>query len=514
MFLTNFKALLVVLVLAALVFHWAKPYCLRFMTQDDFIRRRQVWMLVSCFAFLSPNFWVFALFAAPVLIWARRDDSNPSALFVLALTAAPPTTLAIPTIGIGSLFDLSLPRILALTVLLPAAVALWGQRQNRSPLLAVIDYCVAGFVIVQLVVLLPYDSVTNILRRGLHYVLDYVIVYYVFSRALGKQSLIYETAVMFCLGCAIAAPIAAFESARSWLLYQGIGEVWGNADSFAWLFRGSQLRAQAAAGHSLTFGYYMAIGFGLSLIVLRTFKSRKLSIGVAAWMWMGMIAAYSRAPWLAAVLFAVVAAVLLPRATANLKRLVSVAVVGSAIVLLSPLGETVIDSLPFVGSVDAENVTYRQQLAATSWMLIQRNPWFGDPLVLRDMEQLRQGQGIIDLVNSYAAVALFNGFVGLTLFVLPLLLGCYGAYAVRKKTPHMAESDTALGAGLIAAMCASLLYIATSGYPWLLYALLGLLVAYIATDRTEVVVQPMPLKGSTLTQPRRDALPAPTRWSR
>lgn len=511
---TNLKAMLVVLVLAALVFHWAKPYCLRFMTEQDFLRRRTVWLLLSSFAFLSPNFWVFALFAAPLLIWAQRDEPNPTALFVLAITAAPPVTIAIPPIGVGELIDLSLPRLLALTVLLPAAARFWGQRaSNRPPILAVIDFCVLAFLLVQLVVLLPYDSVTNVLRRGLRFALDFVLVYYVFSRALTRQSSIYETVAMFCLACAIAAPLAAFEMARSWLLYQGVGQIWGNPDPFAWLFRGSLLRAQTSAGHSLTFGYYMAIGFGLSMVVLRSFDSKKLSFGVAAWMWMGLLASYARAPWLSAILFAIVAAVLLPGAVSNVKRLLFFSGVVTALVLSSPYGETVIDSLPFIGSVDSENVTYRQQLAETSWLLIQRNPWFGDPLVLRDMEQLRQGQGIIDLVNTYASVALFNGLVGLSLFVLPLLLSGYGAYAVRKKNPHMADSDIALGAGLMAAMAASLFYIATSGFPWLLYALVGMLSAYICLDRREVT-QIVPLKNAERARPIQGFRGAPARWQR
>jgi hypothetical protein len=43
---------------------------------------------------------------------------------------------------------------------------------------------------------------------------------------------------------------------------------------------------------------------------------------------------------------------------------------------------------------------------------------FGNPFVLLDMEELRTGDNIIDLVNAYAQVALFYGLVGLALFCL------------------------------------------------------------------------------------------------
>lgn len=514
--LTNIKALLVVLVLALLVFHWARPICLRFMALEDFERRRKVWLLLTCFAFLSPTIWIFLLFAGPLLVWAQKRDSNRAALFVMCLSAAPPVTLAIPTIGIGALFDMNLPRALALTVLLPYVVANWGQRSpTRTPLVAAIDYLIGGFLFIQLVVLLPYDSVTNILRRGLHFSLDFVLIYYVFSRSLLKQSSLYEVVAVFCLTCAVAAPLSVFEGARSWLLYQGIGEAWGRPDPFAWLFRGSVLRAQAAAGHSLTFGYYMAMGFGLSMMALRRFDSRKLTIVVGLWMWAGLIAAYSRAPWLTAILFSIVAAVLLPGAVSNLKRLIFGGGVVGALLIMSPFGDAIIDSLPFIGSIDSENVTYRQQLATMSWNLIQKNPFFGDPLVLRDMEQLRQGQGIIDIVNSYASVALFNGLVGLTLFVTPLLLSAYGAFKVLRKTRHIDDNDAALGAGLIAAMASTLFFIATAGYSWLLFGLAGLLTAYMRIDRTEIAVltpiarERQGAAGSTIAY-----RPRATRWSR
>ncbi|HEU4459284.1 MAG TPA: O-antigen ligase family protein [Methylibium sp.] len=508
---TNLKALVVVLVLAGMTFHLAKPLALRFMTEELFKQRRNLWLLLTVAAFASPSFWIYAPIAAILVVKAARHEPNPVALFVLAATAVPPVMLAIPTIGIGALFDLSHQRLLALVLLLPVALQLWNKPRpgEHAGALRAIDIGVAGYLLVQMVVLLPHDSVTNILRRGLHFVLDYGLVYYVLSRAVTTRAALFETMACMVLSCAVLVLPSLFETMRSWLLYQGLGELWGKPDPFAWLFRGDSLRAQTSLGHSITFGFHMAIAFGMTLALARAIGSSKTAWVVGAWMWLGLIAAFSRAPWLAAGMAAVVCAALAPGGAANVKRLLMLAMVGGGLLMASPWGDDIMDVMPFIGTVDSTNVVYRQQLAATSWNLILKNPILGDPLVLRDMESLRQGQGIIDLVNAYASVALFNGLVGLTLFVMPLVVASFTAWRISQAKRDAELSDTLLGAALVASMMATLLHIATAGYDWLLWALLGLTTAYIALDRREVTPitplsrrAPLPARAVMQTQGR------------
>jgi O-antigen ligase len=72
-------------------------------------------------------------------------------------------------------------------------------------------------------------------------------------------------------------------------------------------------------------------------------------------------------------------------------------------------------------------VTYRQRLFDISLELIERDPWIGSVNYLStpEMMQLIQGEGIIDLVNTYIQIALFSGLVGLGLFA-----GCFGAILI------------------------------------------------------------------------------------
>jgi O-antigen ligase len=80
------------------------------------------------------------------------------------------------------------------------------------------------------------------------------------------------------------------------------------------------------------------------------------------------------------------------------KRLMLLALAGVlALPLLAvvPGGQKVLDLLPFIGTVEAENITYRQQLIDNAMIVIQRNPWLGsfDYRSTPEMQSLTQGQG-------------------------------------------------------------------------------------------------------------------------
>jgi hypothetical protein len=148
-------------------------------------------------------------------------------------------------------------------------------------------------------------------------------------------------------------------------------------------------------------------------------------------------------------------------------------------VLMSPAGDKVIDNMPFIGTMESENVVYRQQLAEATWRLMKQNPLFGDPFVFLQMEDLKNGQGIVDLVNAYAAIVLFHGLIGLVAYVgfqaVALFRGLAATRSVRESDPDMAF----LGASLLACMIATVFFEITSGFMWMQFVFAGLLMAYV-----------------------------------
>jgi hypothetical protein len=145
---------------------------------------------------------------------------------------------------------------------------------------------------------------------------------------------------------------------------------------------------------------------------------------------------------------------------------------------VTPLKESVLDRLPLIGTADQDTVEYRQQLATVSWQLIKQNPTFGDPFAYLHMESLRQGQGIIDMVNGYIYTTLFTGFVGLALQLGVLLVSLTYGWRAWLQTRQGYGDAGLMGAALIACLVANLFFIATAAFETTTYLLCGLLVSY------------------------------------
>jgi len=508
---TNLKALVVVLFLSFVTFRLARRFCLEFTEAADYDRRMKLWLLLTTVAFLSPSFWLWFFVAAPLMYWCAARDTSPPSVYLLLMHVIPPVSFFIPVAGINQLFDLNNYRIAAVAILLPFLLRQPRDSGSRLPVATLALACVVGFGLLRLALNFPYESVTNTMRRGFLFLLDVFLLYYAFSRAAKDASGFRTILCAFCLSCALMAPIALFEALRGWLMYEGIPSQWGNPLPFMYLTRGDSLRAQVSAGHSLPLGYMMAIALGAALYLSNFFAERRDRIAIVGWFLVGLYGPMSRAPWLTAVILVAVYFALQPKGFKRIAKGGLAFVMVAGLLLLTPLGDRIINFLPFVGKVDAENVDYRQQLAELSWELVQVNPWFGDPFVMANMEELRQGQGIIDLVNVYAEIALFNGLVGLFLFITPFLMGIWVCIARAKQEGPLGNTHALLGLYVAAAMIATLFMMATgslgTGLAQMFWILGGLSMTYACLSE-QAVDSPMewrldhgvPLRGKAGAQ--------------
>jgi hypothetical protein len=487
------KAMIVVLAIAAIIFRLAKPIAILFSSERDFARRRNVWFALTVTAFLSPSFWLFVLVAVPLLIWAGRKDTNAVALYMLLLHVISPISVEIPIVGINRLFSLDMYRLLSFCVLLPAA---WNIRRSRDPRDArrftAMDIWLLAFGAMQILLFVRpdipdaaylHDSVTNVLRRALLFFVDIYLVYFVVSRSCSSRRVIVEMLAAFCLACTVMAGIALFETLRHWAVYEEIGRGWGGELMGQYTDRGGVLRATASSGHSLALGYLLALATGFWLYIRTQVKSVRSRIGVMVLYWLGLLAAYSRGPWVGAVGIYFANIALGPRAMPRLIKAFLIAALLAGVILVSPLGDRVAKVIPFMGgTVDAYNVDYRHRLAQRSWEMILENPWLGNQDAYYQLNDLRQGLGIIDFVNVYADVAVFYGLIGLFFFVTFILVGLFKTYRAAKIFQKSDPDLALLGVALASCILGTLIMIATSsfvyGYQKMFYVLAGLAAAY------------------------------------
>ena len=507
--LRSLKELFVVLVIALVIFRLARPLVLLFVKEADFVRRRNVWCALTAVAFLSPNFWIYALIAMPMLLWAGRKDSSPAALYLLLLHVIPPYAIRVPMVGISFLFDADNYLLLSFFLMLPAALRLVRRKDSdRIHGLQAMDLFLFAYGILTAFLFLHPETAagvimsatfTDCLRRLFLFFIGTVVPYFVISRSISDRRAMLDLMATYCLMCGGLAAVALFETAKHWLLYGEMGDLFASANndsvvsSFSvYLLRGSSLRAMVSTGHPLVLGYLLAIGLGFWLYLQKHVPSRVSRFAVTGLYWAGLLAAYSRGPWIGAVCIYCVFTVLKPGAFSRFFKALGVAGVLAILISLTPLREKVVNVLPFLGgTVDNENILYRHRLFDRAWQIILENPFFGDQNALLRMQDLRQGQGIIDLVNSYLEILLDNGFVGLFLVLSFIVIAILKAWSLSRESRHVDPDLSMLGASLVSCIVATLLMMLNGGFGGgngkMFYVLAALAAAYAYLGRTRPV---------------------------
>ncbi len=450
---------------------------LRFTSAEDFSRRRVVWFVLTIVGFMSPNFWLYTLVAVPVLLWASRNDSNPVALYLLLFHVIPPIGVNIPILGNNGLFPLDNYRLLAFCVLLPAVV-LYRKRPSDSIAsnFGIMDILLLAFGVLQSALYVPPDlphhslipdSPSNEARRAVLFLLDIYLLYFAVTRTCQSKRKMVDAAATFCVACGVLAAIGILEHLRNWLLYVDIASRWGtDPNATFYLTRNGALRAQVSTGHALSLGYLLAIASGLWLYLKSHLKNRLQRVGVTLLLWAGLFSTLSRGPWLAALGIYLTFSAAAPQGLSRLVKGAAMALALAGLIAVSPIGDRMIGMLPIPGKAPDFNIAYRQRLAERGWELVLAHPYFGDRFPWPEMEDLRQGEGIIDMVNTYLSVALFYGLIGLFFFVSFILLAMIRAY-MRAREAARREPDLALfGASLVACIVGTLMMIESSSFEW------------------------------------------------
>jgi O-antigen ligase len=516
----SLKELMIILVIATVIFRLARPLVLIFTTKEDFARRTRAWYLLTAAAFLSPNFWLFALIATPVLIWVGRKDSNPGAVYLFLLQVIPSIPIMIPMPGISRLFDIDNYLLVSIFVLIPAALRLVRSKERGGiRRLELMDVLLLSYgVLTAFLYLHPETSpgelspftFTDGLRRAFVFFIGVYIPYFVISRSVSSRRVVAEDMAALCLACGVMAAVALFESAKQWLLYAELAGRWGQHATFTMYYkRGDALRAMASAGHPLGLGYLLAIAFGFWLYLKSAVKSARTRVTVTVFWCLGLLVSYSRGPWVGAVCIYFVYAALTPRALPRLFKAAGVTLMAAIGIALSPLGDRVMNALPgFTQSTDDQSVVYRRRLFARAWDIIQGSPFFGDQDALLKMQDLRQGEGIIDIINGYVNVLLDNGFVGLALIIGFILIGLLKSFVVTRRVMSGDQDLGMLGASLAACIVATLVMLENGGFGGstekLFYVLAGLTAGYAYLGQSWKLDSPIAAQGARLKDAARN----------
>jgi O-antigen ligase len=410
------KALIVVMVLATPAFYVGRQLAVTMIAPREFVIWRNLWFAVTVAAFLSGSFFVFAAIVMMICLYARVQRAATVALFVVLLFTVPLVPVYIGGFDIvNQLIDVNNARVLAIMLLLPIVFAGGKSNRQNGRVYSVPDRIIVGYVLLQ--IFLKSENITQGMRWAVALSLDVLIPYFAFSRAVTSVADLRKVLLAFIIAMLPISLIAVFETAKGWLLYGVVMHGWATMVT-TYLERGGMLRALASAGQPIDLGYIIMVAIGCVFAVRQSTGSRNSGIALAI-LSAGLVASLSRGPWVGAVILLLVYLAISPNAATNVARFLVIGVLILVPLLFTPLGSQLLDMLPFIGTIDAGSVTYRQQLFDAAIQIIGRNPWFGsrDYRLTPEMQELVQGQHIVDVVNTYLGVALDYGLVGLGFFV-------------------------------------------------------------------------------------------------
>ncbi len=511
----HLKALVVVLVLASAVFAFAEaPACARASAEEDFKRRRNLWFGITLAAFLAHNFWLFLIIATALLVLALPREPCKLAMFFFVLFAVPRISAELGGLGIvKNLFEIDYVRLLALTVLFPAFLSLRKQPGVEPFGRTTPDKLIAGYLVLGALLMFTYSGFTSTLRKGVFYpFIEIFLPYYVASRSLRNLEGFRDALMAFAVAALVLSATGAFEFVWRWLLYSSLDNALGATFPYGqYLQRGDYLRAAGTAGQAIPLGYAIAVAMGFYLYLRRSVLDPRLrGLGLMLLI-AGLIAPVSRGPWVGAAAMFLIFVATGPNAVPRLANLGLLGAIALPVLLATPAGEGIVKYLPFVGSIEEGNIDYRVRLLEISFEVFLQNPVFGSPNFIEAaaMQELRQGQGIIDLVNTYVGIGLSSGLVGLALFVSFFLAVALSIYKGMKSVPDRNDEHYLLGQALLSTLLGILLIIFTvssiSIIPFIYWSVAGLGVAYARMLAPEKVspaahpagIRPEPVKHRT-----------------
>lgn len=434
------KALIVVGVLSVAAFVYSRMAFGTAVPPAAINRWRNVFLAVTAVAFLVPNYWLMlAAMSVTVIVFGAAEKFRP-ALYLLLLFAVPAASKIVPGFGgINNFLELYPFNLLAIIILFPLLLHPNETRGAGTGRLA--DACFIAYALVVFALAFRDTTFTDGIRRASAFLLTAIPQYFVFSRirwTIEKARL--ATAALVIPLIALSA-VAAAEAVLGWHLYANAVQTWDVSATLRYVERSGFLRAYGSIFGPIAFGLFLVVGLALAPALLASSTKKRLAALAIPSIGVGLLATFSRGPWVGGALALAAYVATTRRSMTNLARLSVAGVAAIAVLAVTPFGDTLIGLLPFIGNVEENTIDYRQRLLEVGWSVVQQNPFFGSEGYMQTpaMQSLVQGQGIIDIVNSYLRIALDSGLVGLSLYLGAV--GFSGLAALRSIRPARRFND-------------------------------------------------------------------------
>ena len=442
------KLLFVVAVFSFLTALAAWPAFRNLLSKTQYRIAWQIVALAAAVSFLSRFTSIYFVGVAITGFAAYRmlgaDLRARVAAFLMLILLFPPVSQSLAGVGeINQLFILDHVRMLSLVLLLPAAFQLFTRRRvdKGNPFLLV-DLLIVAYKALEVALMMRNLTYTAVARLVFESFMTVLLPYYVTTRSLRSIADLRFVATYFMIGLVFMAGIGVGESVIQHGMYAPLAYIYGVKWQLTHeLLRGGLLRVQSTTPEPIGLATLMIVALGVWTWLVGAEWRRPRSLVIYALILAASLSTWSRGPWVCTVIFA--ASLLVTRFFSS--RVYIAALVGTAVVCviakMTGADQAFYDGLKLVfGSSQAEfgSIEYRRQVLDASIALLQQSPMFGVSNYGAYLQQFRQGEGIVDLVNTYIIVALNTGLVGLALYLAPQVIVLF-KLASRLDSPNQDE---------------------------------------------------------------------------
>lgn len=407
------KTVFLILAIGFIVFYFAKKAFEPYIDDEQYKEWQRVWLIINGVSFFTGNLILFFIIAASTVYHYSKKIDNRAAYFLALSLAFPHFETATP------IFSISFPRILSLVILLPMLFKKDWRKNTPS-----IGKPLGEKLLVFLMVLMFFlhmrgTTIGDSFRTSAALFVDWFLPYFVISRIQSFNQL--RTALIaLTVSCTIISIFAVIEYAISTVVYyELVFKMNITHGAPAITIRDGHVRAVTTTIHSLVLGMIFLEVIGINLALSSLIQQPWLRRGYFISLLLGLFSTLSRGPWSSTIITALVYTISGRKAVSKTILLVMTFFLAIMVLPSIPGGNKILNMVPFIGKSEQFNVAYRQELIPKSIEIVKRNPFFGvvDPNAEPEMEDMVQGEGIVDIVNTYLNIVLNYGLVGLTIFI-------------------------------------------------------------------------------------------------
>lgn len=422
--------------------------------------QQRIALLVGCVFIVqavAPNVWFiyFAVFLMMLIFGAKAEHAPGVFIFLFATIPSFPQQIMIGNVpfivGTSQIFSSIAFGILAIFL---------GRTKYRFG--KAFWYITLSISLFMVVIYSRGTSFTNFTREVLHIILAYVVPLWAMASLTSRiKDVRYLSVYILAAGVSLTTAVV-FEAAGGWNFYRTIYEHVGIPPVWSGLkWRNGLLRATGPAFDATTMGLLLTLFAIFAWTSKGVLKSRPWSLAITALMGLGIYLTQSRNP-IIGLAVGLVAWYLLQHGK-KLGGWVVASSIGAASIAVVAVLASEPSTTNSPHSPD-NTLEYRVRLLNRGIEEYKKHPFLGQSKadVDRRMEDLRQGEGIIDYVNSYLFSALLGGVAGLFVIISIFLVVPINIFEfLRKRNFH---DPSGMGSFLF---CTSVSIIQMSFFTWI-----------------------------------------------